>query len=304
MSLAVRELPAVDIQASYSFMQPVLAGSLSPNTKRSYDYVLSQFLRVVNKPAYDVTREDIYLYRQFLVNNYDPKTVNHRLSVVRKIFGEAVLFGIIAHNPAVGVKGYKVNSDYSSTKSPDEPAVRKLIESVSGDSLIEVRDRAIIYTACTLGLRRDELSRLTTDSIIVDSGKVAMEVFGKGSKRRRIEIPANTYNVLQAWILTANLQTGDALFQEIKNIGGYHLTGKALTGNGIYYVLVRRMKAVGIEGCSPHSLRRFLVTLLLDKGANIYRVQQLCGHSSTRTTEMYDKNKHGVCSSAAELIDF
>lgn len=275
-----------------------LAGQLSPHTKRAYATDIAQFMRSVGKTDISaITRDDIYQFRLWLTENYKPASANRKLSSVRQLFAEAVAQGLITHNPTERIKGYKVDSTHSSTLSPSEEQVKALIASVSNSSEpLSTRDKAMIYVLAGMGLRRAEVCALKVSDIVTDNGKIALEVFGKGSKVRRIEIPDNVYNALKSWIQCAGATGDDTIFV---NAGG-----EPLTPNGIYYIVERRMRSVGIEGCSPHSLRHFLITYLLSNGCGIYDAQRIAGHADPRTTERYDRRNSGACSSAKELVGF
>lgn len=280
-----------------------LAGQLSKHTARAYEYDIKQFFGLINQSDIQlIDRSDIFKYRQVIIQKYKPATVNRKLSAVRQLFEEAVHHRIIENNPATGIKGFKTDSNYSNTKAPDIMQVRKILDSISqGSSEKSLRDLAMMYIFCTLGLRRDEVSNLKVNSIINDNGLIALDIIGKGNKTRRVEIPGSTYPILEKWINSANLKNDDPIFQEIKH---GKLTGRKLTGSGIYWIIQKYMGDCDLKGFSPHSLRHFLITLLLERGESIYSVQRLAGHSDPRITERYDRNKSGVCSSAANVIDF
>jgi len=245
-----------------------------------------------------ITRDDIHEFRKWLADNYKPASANRKLSSVRQLFAEAVAQGLIDHNPTERIKGYKVDSGFSSTKAPSEEQVKSLLASVADPTdAHKLRDRAMIYVLAGMGLRRAEVCSLRVNSIVTDDGEIALEVFGKGSKVRRIAIPGNVHKALTDWIAYAGLIADDPIICNME-------TRQALTPNGLYYVIDQRMRAVGIEGCSPHSLRHFLITYLLSNGCGIYDAQRLAGHADPRTTERYDRRNSGACSSAKELVGF
>ena len=299
MELDIRQNKDIAI---HDFQQSWLSGQLSENTARSYITDIRQFQEFVKKPLEQVSRQDIFRYRAHLVQSLAPSSVNRHLSAIRQLFVEAVRHQLISINPSEGITGFKIDSQYSSTLCPSYEEVRKMLEVVfEGKSMIDVRDAALLYVFCTMGLRRDEVSKLRVNSIVTDSGKNALDVFGKGSKHRRVEIPGSCFGIIQKWILTAELSDNEPLFCEIRK--GGNITRKPLTGSGLYHIVLKRMTDAGLEGYSPHSLRHFLITYLIENKASIYDVQKIAGHSSTRITEKYDHSNR-LASSAAELIDF
>jgi integrase/recombinase XerD len=300
MNLAIREVNINPAEFTHSW----LAGQLSDHTKRAYRTDVEQFLDWFG--TYDlaaVTRSDIFRYRDVLNNKYAPATMNRKLSSVRQLMLEAVRNGVIAFNPADGIKGHKTNGQYSTTKAPSRVQVVALKESLSGSSLIDIRDKAIISMLAGLALRRDELVNLKVNSIGHDQGFNVLTVLGKGSKWRRIDIRPQIMDSITSWLAASGISGDEPLFQGIE-LNTKKLSGKALTGNGVYHIVTVRMNAVGIVECSPHSLRHFFATEALHNGADLYKVQRFLGHADPKTTERYDRAQDDLNSSASAFVDF
>lgn len=281
-----------------------LAGQLSDNTRKAYSTDIRQFLDWFGSNDLAlVCRDDIHRYRAWLVDHFEPASVNRKLSSIRQLFREAVLQRIIDASPAEGIKGHKVDSSYSSTKSPSKEQLMKLIESMSGPELVDIRDKAIIYVMATMGLRRQEVVDLVVSDIQEDQGYSVLCVTGKGNKRSRNPIPPNTLAAVRALIDVANLKGREPLFQGIRNVGGAcRLTGKALHANGLVHVIKARFESAGIKDCSPHSLRHFCITEMLRNGCDIYKAQRWVRHADPRTTERYDRAQDDLSNSAASYI--
>jgi len=297
-ALVKSETPGLDSLSSW------LASQLSPHTKRAYAADIRQFLAFVGTDHLAaVRREDLHDYRAWLVQQYMPATVNRKLSAIRQLLIEAVRHGLIASSPAEGIKGHKSEGNYSSAIAPSLEQVKLLLESLEGDSLPDVRDQAMIYLMATLGLRREEVADLNVSSLVTDGEYTCLEIKGKGSKRRREVIPGSAVRVVRRWIEVANLTGEQPLFSHLIRNEGWHMAGR-LSGNGIWHIVKRRMHAVGIAGCSPHSLRRFIITYLLERGMELWRVQRLAGHSSPVTTQRYNLSVEDSANSAAKYVDF
>lgn len=285
MELAIRQPRGLDLSEW-------IAGQLSPQTARAYALDLKQFVEWFGDSDLSrVCREDIFRYRAALIaKGYAGATVNRKLSAVRQLFTEAVNHGMIDRSPAEGVKGYKSEGAYSTTRVPSAEQVRALLDSLTGDDLPEVRDLALVSLLSCLGLRRDEAARLRVNSLVDDAGVTCLEIEGKGHKRRRPKIPALALRAVRRWIAVAQLNPEDSLFPRLVRDHGWQL-GEGLTGNGIWHICKRRFEAAGIEGCSPHSLRHYFVTELLANGAPLPLVQLLAGHSSPVTTQRYNHGR-------------
>lgn len=291
--------------ARRSFEQSWLAGQLSGETARAYASDIRQFVEVVGKDLCAVGRSDMMDYRRWLVERYKPATVNRKLSAVRQLFAEAVRHEVMDRSPADGLKGHRTEGNYSPTKSPSEEQVFALLDSVNGDDLLNVRDKAMLYVMLGMGLRRHEVAQLAVSSIAEDQGYPVLHVLGKGNKRRKVTIPDNVLSAVRRLIRDGAL-TGDApLFQEVKRMGRRHrFSGKAISANGIYHVVRKRCEAVGIDGVSPHGFRHFLVTYLIEHGASIYDAQQVAGHADVKTTQRYVNRANNLASSAAKFVQF
>jgi site-specific recombinase XerD len=299
MSIALQQRQA--ITHSNSFTHSWLAGQLSGETQRAYTSDIRQFLEFIGtRDLSTVQRTRLHDYRAWLVARYKPATINRKLCSVRQLFTEAVRHGVIASNPSDGLKGHRTEGNFSTTKSPSEAQVRALLDSMQGNELSDMRDLAMIHLMCSLGLRRGEVSRLSVDSIGEDSGKSVLDIHGKGNKRRRVEIPASSLRLINRWTEAAGLHGEAPLFPQIER----GRLKAALTPNGVYHVVVTRFRTVGIVGCSPHSLRHFLIGYMIERGCSIYDAQRVAGHSDPRTTERYNPAHSGIVSAAAKVVAF
>lgn len=276
-----------------------LAGQFSGETERAYRSDIQQFIAWVGgSDLRQVYRQDLFRYRAWLVEQYMPATVNRKLSAIRQMFAEAVRHGIRPDNPADGLKGHKSEGGYSKTKAPAFEQVLAMIADF-GDSLEDSRDRAMIWLLAGMGLRREEVVKLTPVSVTQDQGVRILDIMGKGSKRRRNKIPEPVLGAIDEWLKITNIGDNEPLFQGIKN--GV-LTGNPMHPNTLYAMLAKRFKHAGIVGCSPHSMRHLNATFLLAQGADLYKVQRWLGHADPRTTERYDRAQNDIRNSIADMV--
>ncbi len=152
---------------------------------------------------------------------------------------------------------------------------------------IQVRDKAIMETLYSSGIRLNELVQLTIHE--VDLGdKVLFIRKGKGNRQRVVPIGKNAVKYLKEYLTNIRPRYAKKNPQERK----LFLTneGKPLTGNTIRTAMFYYKKAAGItKNASPHSFRRSCATHLLQKGADIRYVQQLLGHRNIKTTQLYTR---------------
>lgn len=275
--------------------------SLTDKTAKAYAVDIGQFFEFVgHEDVTAISRSDCHDFKGFLMERYSkPATVNRKLCTMRCLLLEAVRYGIISSSPAEGIRGAERQDHYSSTKAPSEEEVRAMLAGIEQDSLIGLRDRAMLSVAAQMGLRRDEIAVLDTTSIVKDQGVVVLEILGKGNKLRRNKIPASTMDAIAKWLAVAKIHAGP-LFQPI--VGG-KASGKRLSDSAIYQIIMKRLAKASIEGCSPHSLRHFNITLLLSRKVDPYAVQRWAGHADFRTTQGYDRAQKNVNESPADALE-
>lgn len=174
-------------------------------------------------------------------------------------------------------------------KALSEAEVGRILDSVVGDGPIERRDRAILETLYGTGLRIGELVGLSLADVDLDAG--LLRAFGKGSKERIVPVGSYATRALVAWLAPGGrpdleperwARRGDqeALFLNTR--------GSRLSRQGAWLVVRRAGERTGLaDRLSPHVLRHSCATHLLDHGADIRTVQELLGHASISTTQVY-----------------
>jgi Site-specific recombinase XerD len=158
-----------------------------------------------------------------------------------------------------------------------EDDVVKLVESPSKDKTSGLRDRAMLETLYSTGMRISELVGLDREDI--DFVASVVKVLGKGRKERLLPIGERALSSIQEY-LNKREEENKALFLN-KN-------GSRLTGRGIRDVLAKYIKITSIKThVSPHTLRHSFATHLLNRGADLRSVQELLGHVNLSTTQIY-----------------
>ena len=163
--------------------------------------------------------------------------------------------------------------------------VEALLGAVAGDDPRALRDRALLETLYAAGLRVSEATGLDVDDVDLDDGVV--RAFGKGSRERLVPIGRSARRALGAWLVRgrpalAGPRAGAALFLNAR--------GGRLTRQGCWKILRHHARRAGLEGAvSPHVLRHSFATHLLAGGADVRSVQELLGHASLATTQVYTK---------------
>ncbi|PZS03084.1 MAG: integrase [Chloroflexi bacterium] len=160
-----------------------------------------------------------------------------------------------------------------------------------------IRDSALLAVLYAAGLRRSEAVGLDLAHYDTDAG--ALTVHGKGNKERLAYLHNGGRQAMADWI---DIRGGDPgpLFFRIRQ-GGI-IVHTRLTDQAVLDILQRRSTQAGVKACSPHDLRRSMISDLLDAGADISTVQRLAGHANVTTTQRYDRRGEATKQKASELI--
>ncbi|MDO5502720.1 MAG: site-specific tyrosine recombinase XerD [Actinomycetia bacterium] len=190
--------------------------------------------------------------------------------------------GETTHDPAHAVTPPSPPSRLPKAISID--AVERLLEAASlGDPPLSLRDRALLEVLYGAGARISEAVGLDLDDIDLEEGVV--RVFGKGSKQRVIPLGSYAVEALSAYLTRARPELArrgpgtPALF--------FNQRGKRLSRQSAWAIISACAKRANLDHVSPHTLRHSFATHLLDGGADVRVVQELLGHASVTTTQIY-----------------
>ncbi|MBN2718738.1 MAG: tyrosine recombinase XerC [Deltaproteobacteria bacterium] len=261
---------------------------LSPNTVKTYGSVLAEFISFVlsQKPMDSPDRVDPVLVRAYLGHLYERNeaaSIAKKLAALRSFFAFLKRKGLVTQNPAQNVKTPKVKRKLPHFVSMDE--AMRMTETDWDDSVIALRDKAIVELLYGSGLRVSELVSLNIDTI--DFASAQLKVVGKGNKERIVPVGRQAASATRAWIehraeilrKGRQVDTG-ALF--------INRDGERLNVRSVQRMVKKRGIVTGTrESMHPHALRHSFATHLLDGGADLRVIQELLGHASLSTTQKY-----------------
>jgi len=208
-------------------------------------------------------------------------SIARKLSAFRGFFSYLCKHKGLQANPTTGLISPKLPKRLPQFLYPDE--IAKLLAAPSKDKPLGIRDRAILETLYSTGLRVSELISLDVEGL-TDSGE--LRVIGKRSKKRIVFLgqqarkAIDDYLKLARPVLTKGDKSNKALF--INRSGG-RLTDRSIRRMLHKYIMLSCAR----HGLSPHSLRHTFATHLLEGGADLRVIQELLGHSSLSTTQIY-----------------
>jgi integrase/recombinase XerC len=246
-------------------------------------------------PPESITTLDLRGYLSRLHElGYAKTTVARRLASLRSFFRFGQREGWAKHNPARPLRNPRKSRNLPHFLSTDE--IAKLLESPPRAGSAGLRDRAILETMYSAGLRVSEVVGLSDEDFDAASG--VLRVRGKGKKERLSPIGSFAARAIDRWLSVrkvAKSAEGALLSVKRRQECLRHETplfvnkfGKRLTTRSVARMLEKYLKLSGLDlRTTPHTLRHSFATHLLDRGADIRSVQELLGHKSLVTTQIY-----------------
>lgn len=233
-----------------------------------------------------------YLYGQ----NYTKSTTARKLATLRSFYKFLIRRSLVSVNPLSTIRTPK--QEKRLPKCLDLEQVQKLLEAPGDADLLSARDRAMLEVLYSSGIRVSELVELDTADLDLQEG--VLRVKGKGRKDRLTPIGSQAIKALQRYFEMR--QTGSGAGGQ-PMIGRVFLNkhGHALSTRSVRRKLDKYLVAAGLDpGISPHTLRHSFATHLLNNGADLRSVQELLGHQSLSTTQIYT---HLTTSRMKEVYD-
>ncbi len=255
----------------------------SVHTVKNYEIDLREFFQVLgSKPLPEVTYLDVRSFLAWLTQKkYSKNSISRKLACMRSFFKYLIREGVTGSNPAVEVSTPK--RDKQLPKFLDVDEMTHLLEAASGNSWEEKRDKAILETIYSSGIRVSELVGLNQDDVDFFSGLV--RVRGKGKKERLVPLGQLALNAIEDYM---KIPTPREFREEAAKPLYRNRLGGRLTDRSVRRMILKygRKGALG-KRISPHMLRHSFATHLLDRGADLRSVQELLGHENLSTTQIY-----------------
>ena len=253
---------------------------MSPNTVASYVSDVSAFFEE-GAVATAVVREDIAEFLSKCSGRLSKRSQARFVSALRSFFNWLVAEGERADNPCDGLDAPKLGRYLPSVLSEEE--VASIIESVDLRSAGGLRDRAILEVLYGCGLRVSEAAGLKISQIYMREGVV--RIIGKGDKERLVPLGGAAQEALEAYLSDGRVEPADASCEDYVFLNRF---GKPLSRVSIFNMVKNQALAAGVnKEISPHTFRHSFATHLIEHGADLRAVQEMLGHESILTTEIY-----------------
>ncbi len=252
-------------------------------TRRAYEVDLAQFARWAHARGRTPADVDVRDVRRYVAGLSEagvaPSSTARKLAAVRGLFSSQREHGLIAGSPADLVATPRQPSRLPRVLKASEMA--RLLESVPADTPLALRDRALFELAYACGLRAQELVSLGLDDVDWDGEQLRVE--GKGRKTRYVPVGELALAALRDYRDRgrASLEGGPLFVSK---------SGRRLNTSDVRRRLRKWTTHAGVAGgASPHTLRHSFATHLLDGGADLRSIQELLGHASVSTTQVYTR---------------
>jgi site-specific recombinase XerD len=295
-----KEKPIIEYLTDFLDYLEIQKG-LASKSQENYARFLNKFFNWLTENNLDklkpekLTADHIWKYRVFLSRHIDPKsgstlkksTQNYYLIALRSLLEYFAEVEIQTLSPTtVKLAKDKSDKDIVFLKLSE---IERLLLSPNTKNIIGLRDRAILETLFSTGLRVAELTSLDRDQLKLKTGVIDLEisVVGKGSKVRTIYFSARAVKFLKMYLDKRN-DIDEALFINYKP--GIEKSGlpRRLTTKSIEEIVKKYVKIAGLSTLvTPHTLRHSFATDLLAQGADIRLVQEFLGHKNISTTQIY-----------------
>ena len=260
---------------------------MSPNTVASYCSDVAAFVAVLEEEAsskaVDFRKVDsaaVVSYLSERAGKVSKRSQARQLSALRSFFDWLILEGERIDNPCDMVDSPKLGRYIPEVLSVEE--VTKIIEGVDTSSWQGVRDRAILEILYGCGLRVSEVCDLKISNVYTTENFV--RVIGKGNKERLVPMGAAAVDAFQEWI-SERPEAAAPAYDDFAFINRF---GKPLSRVSVFNMVKKAALLAGVDKeISPHTFRHSFATHLIENGADLRVVQEMLGHESILTTEIY-----------------
>lgn len=267
--------------------------AVAERTRRAYGIDAREFARHCDARARPPRSVDVRLLRRFVASLSEhgsaPATIARKLAALRALMRVQVTIGAREDNPAELLSSPKRPRTLPTVLAPSEVAA--LLDRIPATTPLELRDRALFELAYASGLRAEELVSLDVTAIDFDAESVRVE--GKGEKTRIVPVGEHALRAIDRYLAGAR----PALAVERPESEGalfVSKSGRRLSTSDVRrrlrtWVRLAAGRAPALAEAHPHALRHSFATHLLEGGADLRAIQELLGHATIGTTQVYTR---------------
>jgi integrase/recombinase XerD len=262
-----------------------LEKSLSANTLDAYKHDLQKLVVFLDEKGIDLTEMKADDLEEFLAGLYDigitPRSMARILSGIRSFFGFLIYSDVIESDPCELVEGPKIGMKLPEVLTVEE--IDRIINAVDMSKNEGQRNRAMLETLYSCGLRVSELINLKISDLYFKDEFI--RVTGKGDKQRLVPISPRAIREIELYMVERNEGRIKPGFEDYLFLARW---GNSISRIQVFQLIKSLAEAAGVKkNISPHTFRHSFATHLLEGGANLIAIQNMLGHESITTTEIY-----------------
>jgi integrase/recombinase XerD len=304
---------SVDALAAIPEEEVWLASRKSARTRRAYRHDVAHFMRTFDITSPDELRKIDHravMTWERLMREQEGKeatTVRRRLAALSSLFVHLVKFGVVEMNPVRDVERPAVNRREGMTLAFSQAQARKILDTPKENTVLGLRDRAILSVGLQVGFRRAEIASLTVGDFHMNRGYDSLKVVRKGGKKGSLAIHPQTAQRIRDYLEKAKHHDDldGPLFRPVRGNREGQEERRHLHPDVIDRILRKYAKRIGLDrGYSAHSMRATFITTALDNGASLEDVQRAAGHADPSTTKLYDRRGYNPEKSASFFANY
>ena len=262
-----------------------LEEALSANTLDAYLTDLDKLLRFLEAENIDMLSVTLDDLQRFAAGLHDigihPRSQARIMSGIKSFFHFLIMADYREDDPSELLEGPKIGFKLPEVLTVEE--IDTIIATVDMSKKEGQRNRAILETLYSCGLRVSELCNLKLSELYFDEGFIKVE--GKGSKQRLVPISPRAIKEIKYWLLDRNVGKIKKGFEDYVFLARW---GNSISRIMVFHLIKELAEKAGItKNISPHTFRHSFATHLLEGGANLRAIQCMLGHESIATTEIY-----------------
>jgi site-specific recombinase XerD len=266
-----------------TYLDHLRAAGASAATLRAYRTDLAQLERWLTAAGCPLERADTAVLRRYAAYlgtlRYAPTTAARKLSAMRGAYAWLYQLGMVERDPAAVVPGPRRPQKLPAVFNQAE--LERLLDRPVSSQPRALRDRALIELLYGSGLRASEACGLRLGDLDLEAAR--LRVIGKGDKQRALPMGGAAAQALELYLRrgrpTLATRPCDRVFISVR--------GRPLSPSDVRRVLASALRREGLPARSPHALRHSFATHLLEGGADLLSIQELLGHASVATTQVY-----------------
>jgi site-specific recombinase XerD len=285
----------------------------SARTRRAYRTDVAHFMRTFNITSPEELRQidhrAVYAWERQLreVEGKEASTVRRRLAALSSLFTHLIKFGVVEQNPVRDVERPAINRREGMTRAFSQKQARKILDAPNPETVMGLRDRAILSVGLQVGFRRAEIASLKVKDLHENLEYDSLKVTRKGGKKGSLAIHQQTAQRIKAYLDRAGHKDDleGPLFRPVRGNREGQDERRHLHPDVIDRILRKYAKRIGLErGYSAHSMRATFITTALENGAGLEDVQLAAGHADPSTTKLYDRRGYNPEKSASFFANY